>query len=808
MSALKNIKLSCKLTSIGIAFVLPLGVLLYIAVSNINAQISFSKLETQGNSFQRPLEKLLEYLPQTTVHPDAISRVDQAFTELAATNALYGKDLQFTPEGLKIRGRSQLAPADVASRWGQLKNHQGNASAFTEGAGRLLDDVSGMITHCGDTSNLILDPDLDSYYTMDMTLLTLPQTQRRITSILDFGNKALSAQSLSESDLRQFHTLAAMLSEADYSRIVADTQTALNEDPNFYGVSPSLAPNIKAGLERYKAATEPFMAMLNSIAAGTAVSRDDFMATGEKALAAAFRYWEVCAAELDVLLHVRIDDYKTKRSTMLAATGLALLLGSLLAYLVGRGVTRTIRGMVAYTNAVTEGNLDAVLKTGGSTAELNQLKKDLWAMVSALKEKLGFVQGVLGGIATPCLVVNQEGRITYLNRLLCDFLAKSQQPEAHINEHVKDFFCENSEIAAVIISSLQGSPTDADNTLQGQNARGDVFYIKLDATPIFDPTNAFIGCFVQFTVITELKMQEEKLLTSNRLICETAEQASSIASQVSTAASELSSVVEQTSKGMDVQHVRTGEAAMAISQMNATAAEIAQNANDASEQADKTMQQAQKGAATVQQSVAAISRVKGQTDILTENISGLGDQVAGIGQIMDVISDIADQTNLLALNAAIEAARAGEAGRGFAVVADEVRKLAEKTMHATAEVSSAITAIQAGASKAVSGMDGASIAVQEATQLADKSGQALREILDLAALTTDQVRSIATAVEQQSATSEEIHQALNEVSSVADETTAGMERSVTAVEQLASQAVALDKVIQKIGGVTCSTVRV
>jgi Methyl-accepting chemotaxis protein len=805
MLAINNIKLSCKLTSIGIAFVLPLGVLLYIAVSNINAQISFSMLETQGNSFQRPLEKLLEYLPQVTMHPDAIRKVDKAFAELAAADALYGKNLQFTPEGLKIRGRSHLAPSDVANRWAQLKNNLSNPAALTEGAARLLDDVSGMITHCGDTSNLILDPDLDSYYTMDMTLLTLPQTQRRITSIIDFGNTALSAQSLSESDRRQFHTLAAMLNEADYSRIVADTQTALNEDPNFYGVSPSLAPNLKAGLKKYKAATEPFMAMLSSIAAGAVVPRDDFLATGKKALEAAFRYWEVCAAELDVLLTVRVDDYKAKRSTMLAATGLALLLGSLLAYLVGRGVTRTIRGMVAYTNAVTEGNLDAVLKAGGSTAELNLLKKDLWAMVSALKEKLGFVQGVLGGIATPCLVVNQDGRITYLNRLLCDFLAKPQQPEAHINEHVKDFFCENSEIAAVIIASLQGSQTDADSTFQGQNDRGDVFYIKLDATPIFDPTNTFIGCFVQFTVLTELKMQEEKLLTSNRLIRETAEQASSIAGQVSAAASKLSTVVEQTNKGMGVQHMRTGEAAVAISQMNATAVEIAHNASDASEQADKTMRQAQKGADTVQQSVAAISRVKGQTDILTQDISGLGEQVADIGQIMDAISDIADQTNLLALNAAIEAARAGEAGRGFAVVAAEVRKLAEKTMHATAEVSSAITAIQSGTSKAVSGMGDAALAVQEATQLADMSGQALLEILELAGLTTDQVRSIATAVEQQSATSEEIHQALNEVSSVADETTGGMERSVTAVEQLASQAVALDELIQKIGGETSSS---
>ena len=799
--ALRNIKLSAKLTSIGIAFVLPLGVLLYISVSNINSQISFSSLETQGNSFQRPLEKLLEYLPKAT-QPDGQRQTDQAFAELGAANRLYGADLQFTADGLKIRGRSHLYPGDVADRWQQLKSKQNDPAAFKEGLGQLLEDVSGMITHCGDTSNLILDPDLDSYYTMDMTLLTLPQTQRRITSILDFANTALLGSNLGEAEQRQFHTLAAMLQESDYSRILADTQTALNEDPNFYGTSPSLAPRLTAGLENYKAATEPFIAMLNNISAGAAISHDEFMATGEKALDAAFRYWEVCAAELDVLLAVRIDDYKTKRTTMLLATGLALVLASLLAYLVGRGITRTIRGMVTYSNAVAAGNLHASLGAGGSTAELNQLKKDLGAMVTALKEKLGFVQGILGGIATPCLVVNQEGRITYRNQLLSDFLA-IEQADKHVEAHVTDFFRDNPEISDAILVALKGKQQESGRTLEGHDAKGKEFFIKLDATPIYDPAATFIGCFVQFTVLTELREQEEKLITSNKLICETADQAGDIAGQVSVAAAELSTVVEQTSKGMVTLHVRTGEAAVAISQMNATAVEIAQNASEASQQADKTMQQAKKGAATVQQSVAAISRVKGQTDILKKDISGLGDQVADIGQIMDVITDIADQTNLLALNAAIEAARAGEAGRGFAVVADEVRKLAEKTMKATAEVSSAITAIQSGAAKAADGMGDAALAVQEATQLADKSGMALHEILDLAGLTTDQVRSIATAVEEQSATSEEIHLALSEVSCVADQTTSGMGRSVTAVEQLASQAGALNKLIQKISGKTC-----
>ena len=312
-----------------------------------------------------------------------------------------------------------------------------------------------------------------------------------------------------------------------------------------------------------------------------------------------------------------------------------------------------------------------------------------------------------------------------------------------------------------------------------------------------------MGCFVQFTVLTELKLQEDKLLKTNRLICDTAIEAGSISGQVSAAAAELSGVVEQTGKGMEVQRSRVGEAATAICEMNASVQEIAQNAAGAADQAEQTMQVARKGSETVSESVAAISNVQGQTSMLKERIGSLGDQVVEIGQIMNVISDIADQTNLLALNAAIEAARAGDAGRGFAVVADEVRKLAEKTMVATVEVGNAITHIRAGAQEAASGMGQAALAVQQATQLVDQSGLVLQEILQLAGRSADQVRSIAIAVEQQSATTEEIHRAVTEVSHVAGDTSQGMTRSVQSVEQLASQAAALNRLIRDINGVAC-----
>ena len=179
-------------------------------------------------------------------------------------------------------------------------------------------------------------------------------------------------------------------------------------------------------------------------------------------------------------------------------------------------------------------------------------------------------------------------------------------------------------------------------------------------------------------------------------------------------------------------------------------------------------------------------------------MSQLDQSAKAITQIMGVISDIADQTNLLALNAAIEAARAGEAGRGFAVVADEVRKLAEKTMASTAEVDKAILDIQSSTGKSIAQVDVAAKAIDDATLLVNQSGEALLEIVRMAEGTADQVDAIATAVEEQSSTSEEINKSVAEINTIAGRTAQAMQESTKAIEELAHQAFALEKLVEEI----------
>ena len=274
-----------------------------------------------------------------------------------------------------------------------------------------------------------------------------------------------------------------------------------------------------------------------------------------------------------------------------------------------------------------------------------------------------------------------------------------------------------------------------------------------------------------------------------------ARQASEISSRVAAASEELSAQVEQVSRGAEMQRARVESTASAMTEMNSTVLEVARSAGQASEQSDVTRGRAQSGSDLVGQVVKSIHTVNMVAENLQHNMQELGTQAESIGGVMNVISDIADQTNLLALNAAIEAARAGEAGRGFAVVADEVRKLAEKTMSATHEVGTNITAIQHSTRTNIDEVAKAVTSVTEATGLAQSSGDALKEIVSLAETSSSVVASIATAAEEQSATSEEINRAIDEINQVVGETTEGMLQSSAAVQELSQMAQELRRVM-------------
>lgn len=268
-----------------------------------------------------------------------------------------------------------------------------------------------------------------------------------------------------------------------------------------------------------------------------------------------------------------------------------------------------------------------------------------------------------------------------------------------------------------------------------------------------------------------------------------------VADIVSSASSELSAQIEQSERGAMEQASRVTETATAMEEMNSTVLEVAKNAGQASEVSATTRKKAEEGSVVVRRAVSSIQFVQEQSLALKNDMGTLAEHAQSISKIMGVISDIADQTNLLALNAAIEAARAGEAGRGFAVVADEVRKLAENTMAATTDVGNAIKAIQQSADKSMRQVDEAVKSIEEATGLSSESGNALAEIVKMADSTADQVRGIAAASEQQSASSEEINRSIAQVNTIATETARAMAEAARVVMNLTEQANVLSRLI-------------
>jgi len=260
--------------------------------------------------------------------------------------------------------------------------------------------------------------------------------------------------------------------------------------------------------------------------------------------------------------------------------------------------------------------------------------------------------------------------------------------------------------------------------------------------------------------------------------------ARSSADAVTGAAGELKSNAEQIATGSEHVANQATTVATAGEQMAATSNDIAGNCSMAVESSNRACATATQGAAIVQQTVEGMARIAGKVQETARTVESLGTRSDQIGEIIGTIEDIADQTNLLALNAAIEAARAGEQGRGFAVVADEVRALAERTTRATREIGDMIKAIQGETRNAVTAMEEGVREVEHGTADAARSGQALVEILAQVNEVTGQINQIATAAEEQTATTEEISGNIQRITEVVQDTAGSSQMTAQAAARL------------------------
>ncbi|MEJ2618647.1 MAG: methyl-accepting chemotaxis protein [Candidatus Thiodiazotropha sp.] len=289
-------------------------------------------------------------------------------------------------------------------------------------------------------------------------------------------------------------------------------------------------------------------------------------------------------------------------------------------------------------------------------------------------------------------------------------------------------------------------------------------------------------------LLNAINAMRQKLLDMLSDIAETTE-------QLSTASEEMSTITAQTSANIHTQRTETEQVATAMNEMTATVQDVAVNINHTANAADQANEQTRQGSQIVQRAINQINRLADQVENSSQTINELENHSEAINTVLDVIKGIADQTNLLALNAAIEAARAGEQGRGFAVVADEVRTLAGRTRESTDEINEMIEKLQTGSREAVTVMSHSRDEAKSAVDLATQTGTALSTITEAVGKINEMSTQIASAAEEQGTVAEEINRNIVKINDMSNQTADGASETATASKNLAHMATELQGIV-------------
>lgn len=703
---MKNLKIWQKLALLAAVFTLPFLIVTATFLSTVEAQADFARDEVVGVEYAVPLLNLADDLRQHRALADRVIAGQAYKPQLEASSAelqngirevdeLYARD-----EGVKYG----------AERWQVLRNgirdQLATAQAQTAEASfgahtRLIEATSELIGHVADVSNLILDPQLDSYYLMSTLLMEGPELNEHLAQARTLAHSAAAGAADSATRLDRLRGLAALATKAE-GRLSDSLAKAVGADP---ALETTLQPRGQAIANEVRLTRE----LISRVTGGQASAVGAPLARGsEQTHSVALEQLQaVLAPSLTASLHKRVATHRQQLQATLAWAVLAMLIVLVIGYFIVRDITGPLKQVVDVANQVAVGNLNVEPTTGGRKDEIGALSRAFERMIMALREQVLLVQDIADG--------------------------------------------------------------DLSGSIKPQSANDDM-------------GNALVEMVEHLaSLVSEVHKSGIQVNTSATQISATAREQHSTATEIAATTTEIGA----TSK-----------------EISATSKELVRTMTEVADAADQSATLAGSGQAGLTQMEETMHRVMDATGSINAKLAVLNEKAGNITQVVTTITRVADQTNLLSLNAAIEAEKAGEYGRGFSVVATEIRRLADQTAVATYDIEQMVKEIQSAVSAGVMGMDKFSEEVRRGMDEVQQVGSQLSQIIQQVQQMAPRCEAASEGMRAQATGAEQITQALSQLSEAALQTVESLRQSNQAIDGLHQSATGLREGVSrfKLGG--------